>query len=157
MTNQPKILEVRDIRTVTDADGKTYQVADVLYEGAILPVSIPLYELHGVDVDRLHELISTFGPQEPPQDYRIFNRKQADGTYRPLSEFFDSAVHVDTTASPLNRVTRVFPSAEELADEGTEPSPIISGGEVLYRTYNDPNRPLEDDEFNGWNCDPGYW
>jgi len=30
-----------------------------------------------------------FGPQEPPQDYRIFNKRQADGTYRPLSEFFD--------------------------------------------------------------------
>ena len=28
------------------------------------------------------------GPQEPPQDYRIFNRRQADGTFRPLSEFF---------------------------------------------------------------------
>ena len=24
-----------------------------------------------------------------PDDPRIFNRKQADGTYRPLSEFFD--------------------------------------------------------------------
>lgn len=29
------------------------------------------------------------GPQEPPQDPRIFNRRQTDGTYRPLSEFFD--------------------------------------------------------------------
>ena len=79
MTNQPKIIEVRDIRAVSDVDGKTYQVADVLYDGAILPVSIPLYELHGVDVDELHEII-------------------------------------DTTAAPLNRVTRVFPSAEELAE-----------------------------------------
>jgi hypothetical protein len=34
--------------------------------------------------------ISYFGPQEPPQDYRIFNRRQPDGTFRPLSEFFDT-------------------------------------------------------------------
>ena len=30
-----------------------------------------------------------FGVQEPPNDPRIFNRIQADGTYRPLSEFFE--------------------------------------------------------------------
>lgn len=29
------------------------------------------------------------GVQKPPQDYRIFNRKQKDGTYRPLKDFFD--------------------------------------------------------------------
>ena len=33
-----------------------------------------------------------FGPQEPPQDPRIFNRRQADGTFRPLAEFFDREV-----------------------------------------------------------------
>lgn len=32
------------------------------------------------------------GPLEPPADYRIFNQKQADGTYPPLSKFFDDAV-----------------------------------------------------------------
>jgi rRNA maturation protein Nop10 len=32
------------------------------------------------------------GPQEPPDDPCIFNRKQADGTYPPLSKFFDDAV-----------------------------------------------------------------
>lgn len=30
------------------------------------------------------------GVQEPPADYRVFNRRQDDGTYRPLSEFFAS-------------------------------------------------------------------
>jgi hypothetical protein len=34
-----------------------------------------------------------FGPQEPPDDPRIFNRKQADGSYRPLAEFFDGENH----------------------------------------------------------------
>ena len=29
------------------------------------------------------------GPQEPPQDPRIFNRRQADGTFRPLDKFFE--------------------------------------------------------------------
>ena len=28
------------------------------------------------------------GPQEPPQDIRIFNRRQADGSFRPLTDFF---------------------------------------------------------------------
>ena len=28
------------------------------------------------------------GPQEPPQDPRIFNRRQPDGSFRPVSEFF---------------------------------------------------------------------
>lgn len=29
------------------------------------------------------------GPQEPPDDPRIFNRRQADGTFRPIKEFFE--------------------------------------------------------------------
>lgn len=29
-------------------------------------------------------------PLEPPQDERIFNRRQPDGTFRPLSEFFSA-------------------------------------------------------------------
>lgn len=32
------------------------------------------------------------GPLEPPNDYRIFNRRRADGTFPPLSEFFEQAV-----------------------------------------------------------------
>lgn len=30
----------------------------------------------------------TYGPQEPPQDYRIFNQQRLDGTYLDLKEFF---------------------------------------------------------------------
>jgi hypothetical protein len=30
-----------------------------------------------------------FGPLEPPDDYRIFNRRQPDGTFRPLADFFN--------------------------------------------------------------------
>ena len=89
MTNQPKIIEVRDIRAVSDTDGKTYQVADVMYEGATLPVSIPLYELHGVDVDRLAYFVD--------------------------AAMEDDVCFTNTTAAPLNRVTRIFPSAQELA------------------------------------------
>lgn len=33
--------------------------------------------------------MTNFGLQEPPDDPRIFNRKQKDGTYRPISEFFE--------------------------------------------------------------------
>lgn len=29
------------------------------------------------------------GVQDPPNDPRIFNRKQEDGTHRPISEFFE--------------------------------------------------------------------
>ena len=35
------------------------------------------------------EIPFEFGAEEPPDDPRIFNRKQEDGTYRPLSEYFD--------------------------------------------------------------------
>lgn len=33
-----------------------------------------------------------FGPQEPPNDYRIWNRKQPDGTVRPIKDFFFEAI-----------------------------------------------------------------
>lgn len=32
--------------------------------------------------------------QEPPQDRRIFNRRQKDGTFRPTSQFFDTAIEL---------------------------------------------------------------
>lgn len=32
--------------------------------------------------------IEQYGVQEPPQDPRIFNRRQADGTFRDLGQFF---------------------------------------------------------------------
>lgn len=28
------------------------------------------------------------GPQEPPDDPRIFNRRQPDGSFKPMAEFF---------------------------------------------------------------------
>lgn len=37
---------------------------------------------------RLVEIV--LGPQEPPSDPMIFNRRQPDGTFRPLAEFFDA-------------------------------------------------------------------
>jgi hypothetical protein len=42
----------------------------------------------GAHCKECHDELS-FGPQEPPDDPRIFNRKQADGSYRPLAEFFN--------------------------------------------------------------------
>ena len=33
-----------------------------------------------------------YGLQAPPNDPRIFNRSQPDGSYRPLSEFFDREI-----------------------------------------------------------------
>lgn len=33
-----------------------------------------------------------FGVQEPPDDYCIYNRKRADGTYPSMSAFFDRAI-----------------------------------------------------------------
>ncbi len=30
-----------------------------------------------------------FGPAEPPQDPMIYNRRQPDGTHKPLSGFFN--------------------------------------------------------------------
>lgn len=39
-------------------------------------------------VDPCPKLTTKDFVQEPPQDYRIFNKRQADGTFKPLSEFF---------------------------------------------------------------------
>ena len=36
------------------------------------------------------------GPQEPPDDPHIFNRRQPDGTFRPISEFFEPEKQRDT-------------------------------------------------------------
>jgi len=29
------------------------------------------------------------GPQEPPNDPMVYNRRQADGTFRPLTDFWE--------------------------------------------------------------------
>ena len=36
------------------------------------------------------------GPQEPPQDYRIYNRRWPDGTFPPTMEFFDRSAERTT-------------------------------------------------------------
>jgi hypothetical protein len=44
-----------------------------------------------------------FGPIEPPNDPRIFNHRRPDGTFPPLSEFFDKAIpaeNVDFGSKP---------------------------------------------------------
>lgn len=46
------------------------------------------------EAELLAENHEQFGLCEPPQDYRIFNRRQPDGTFRPLSEFFDKAAKI---------------------------------------------------------------
>ncbi len=38
---------------------------------------------------RVAETEPVLGVQEPPQDYRIFNRRQADGSFRPIEQFFN--------------------------------------------------------------------
>ena len=38
---------------------------------------------------------SALGVQEPPQDYRIFNRKRGDGTYPPVDDFFMKGIEED--------------------------------------------------------------
>jgi len=60
------------------------------------------------------------GPQEPPQDYRIFNRRQADGIFRPLSEFFDGP-------SKVSRVTNWQEDEERDADRQAQVSELRNG------------------------------
>lgn len=44
------------------------------------------------------------GVQEPPNDYRIFNVKQEDGTYRSFEEFLDiAAAIIEGDSEKLNR------------------------------------------------------
>ena len=40
-------------------------------------------------IEEAKHLENRMGPQEPPEDPRIFNRRQADGSFRPLEEFWD--------------------------------------------------------------------
>ena len=58
---QGTIEELVGFRTVADVDGKPYQIADVRYKGAILPVSVPVYELTGAnweaDADALRVML----------------------------------------------------------------------------------------------------
>ncbi len=51
--------------------------------------------------ERITEAMAGMGyvPVEPPDDYRIFNRRQPDGTFRPLSSFFDSVTGEESEAA----------------------------------------------------------
>ena len=46
-------------------------------------------ELQEIAADEIARAEANLGPQEPPQDASIFNRRQPDGVFRPVSEFFD--------------------------------------------------------------------
>jgi hypothetical protein len=41
-----------------------------------------------VNWDERRARLTLVGPQEPPQDEGVFNRRQPDGTFRPLADFF---------------------------------------------------------------------
>ena len=66
------------------------------------------------------------GPLDPPDDYRIYNRKQADGTYPPLSKFFDGA-----TEQPINFAEPARPEAE--AQEAQQIDAWLQGGAVYMQ------------------------
>jgi hypothetical protein len=50
------------------------------------------------------------GVCEPPQDYRVFNRRQPDGSFRPLSEYFERP-------SPARRLALLGELAEATREE----------------------------------------
>jgi len=65
------------------------------------------------------------GPIEPPDDYRIYNCKQADGTYPPLSKFFEDAVakadagKQEIDMEPLDLGTHFTVTGGEVAEFGS--------------------------------------
>lgn len=50
-----------------------------------------------------------------PNDYRIFNKQQVDGTYRPLSEFFDPEPTVEFDPATMTRAT--FEDVQNMMDK----------------------------------------
>jgi hypothetical protein len=80
------IMEILEYRTVYDTDpAKTYEIADVLLDGAVLPVSIPADEARAIQ----RKIDAKLRVQEVPQDYRIFNKRQPDNRYYDVSDFFN--------------------------------------------------------------------
>ena len=67
-----------------------------------------------------------FGPQEPPADYRIYNRRRPDGTFPPLAGFFDEAVR------------------QADADTMTDVSDWQAQAEADHADWLDNNRTMED-------------
>ena len=55
------------------------------------------------------------GFQEPPNDPRIFNRRQPDGTFRPISEFFEKGNTMKHT--PMKVLESLPPGSSEFVDE----------------------------------------
>jgi hypothetical protein len=81
---------------VSNTEGTWREVRDAIktmVETWEKPLSIGNFDLDAIVTKDLEKSFNDFmGPLEPPDDYRIYNRKQADGTYPPLSKFFDDAV-----------------------------------------------------------------
>lgn len=66
--------------------------------------------------------VDALGPQEPPNNSMIFNRKQPDGTYRPVSEFFDKAIEIAERDQPQYkpRLTKVQRDVLRYAARGSK-------------------------------------
>lgn len=74
---------------------------------------------------------AVIGPQEPPADYRIYNRRRPDGTFPPLSEFFDEAVR-RADAVLVSEPSTVGESVAVATPDVGEPS---TSGNVVESTY----------------------
>ena len=53
------------------------------------------------------------GPQEPPQDPVIFNRKQKDGTYRSLHEYFGTCPICNRNEERLKQLSSIIKNMEQ--------------------------------------------
>lgn len=77
---------------------------------------------------------AVIGPQEPPSDYRIFNRRRPDGTFPPLSEFFDEAVRIADAGnepSTIGESIAVVTGASELTPDGVSSPEWFDGQEEI--------------------------
>lgn len=81
--------EIRAERTTSAAILAAREQADRKPRTEI-PDELDAEEIQWRAAERIEDEAAQYGPQEPPQGVRIFNRRQPDGTYRPLSEFFDT-------------------------------------------------------------------
>lgn len=61
-----------------------------------------------------------YGPQEPPKDDRIFNQRHEDGTFPPLTDFFDGAARKVLESRRKQIIvtfeTTLFSNAEQAAE-----------------------------------------
>ena len=63
------------------------------------------------------KFVPKLSPQEPPEDYRIFNRHLPDGTRRPVSEFFDRAATAKCKSQIVGDFIIVLQAAEKCRTE----------------------------------------